>query len=568
MRSNQQISLWLGLILIWPVSIFICYRHLSTEMDGLWMHLFVFGLLMCAVALFPIVINDTPIFFVNGISLAVFIYFGVYAEAILTQAAILSLLASLRLEKKELYRIPVNLLMFLFVSFVAAMVYWGLGGDHGPQVLIGIDNLIPVIGYIFTVFLANQFILYLVTRYVYGIEGKFLDRGFLWEFYTLTLVIPTGIVLYLLYVEIGLSAVLFVGILFIIISFILKLYHSSQRVNNQLQKTSEIGHELTAQMEENEVIDLFNERITELLQVDYILIYEKIEDSHLQLRRFIDIGHLHAFPEKDRLIKFESISGTVWGNKRGMHFHHRRQWSDLNDKEFDLPAESILSLPIERDNEVIGVLTLMSKQKRAFDKYQYMILSILTNYLAVAMLNASHYKETKRNSERDPLTKLFNYRYFESYLSQWMDNTTDKMAAVILIDMDHFKSINDTYGHQSGNEILKQLAVRLETMIGDKGIVARYGGEEFIVFLPSATLQQGHLFAETIREEIAEEPFYIKDHILEEDGAVKVGITASIGVASYPEDCNSPEELVRCADRAMYIGAKRRGRNRVAVMEK
>ncbi|WP_053219013.1 GGDEF domain-containing protein [Virgibacillus senegalensis] len=231
-----------------------------------------------------------------------------------------------------------------------------------------------------------------------------------------------------------------------------------------------------------------------------------------------------------------------------------------------------MSVPLERDNMVVGVITLVSRQKRAFEKSQFMMLSILTNYLAVSIKNAKNYEETKMRSERDALTRLYNFRYFEDYLQMYFANQQpehlSEPSSMILLDLDHFKAFNDTYGHQSGNEILRELAARLTRIIGQKGITARYGGEEFIVFLPKSNKSSALFLAEVIRKSISEDPFHLSDHIMDGQETITVSLTASIGVASYPDDCSEPLEMIRHADRAMYIGAKRKGRNRVAVYEK
>ncbi|SDK41120.1 GGDEF domain-containing protein [Sediminibacillus albus] len=569
---NKRIGLSIAWLFLWPLLVWLTYLQWSPEVPVKWVDILLFGLLMCSVALFPIVVNQTPIFFINGVSLAVFLYYGLFIEVILTQVAIICLLAGIRIRKKEFFRLPMNLLMFLFVSLISASVYWLLGGSNGADVLQNADNIVPIIGYIFTSFMTNQFTLRLIKRLIYGIETKFFDRGLIWEAYTLILVIPIGLILYMFYVQDGSSAILFIGFPLISISYILRMYHSSQRVNFHLQKTSEIGHQLTAQMEVNEVIDLFNERIQDLLPVDYTMVYEVQEEAYLRLVRFIDAEQKLDFPEIDILYRHQGISGDVWANKQGVHYHKRKQWIGLVDKHLEIPGESLISVPLERDNKVVGVITLVSKRKRAFEKSQFMMLRILTNYLAVSILNAKNYEETKTRSERDALTRLYNFRYFEDHLLEYFEtlqkSTIKESASLILLDMDHFKSINDTYGHQSGNEILRELAARLTRIVGQKGVVARYGGEEFVIFLPKTSKSSCLFIAEVIRKAISEDPFYVSDHILDEEETIKVFMTASIGIASYPDDCEDPLEMVRHADRAMYVGAKQKGRNKVAVYEK
>ncbi|UFT97933.1 sensor domain-containing diguanylate cyclase [Radiobacillus kanasensis] len=567
--KSKQVALWLAWLLIWPWAIWMIYQAWTpVNLQGQWIAILSFGLLMSVVAAFPLIVNNIPIFFVHGISFAVFLSFGLFVEIILTQIALVVLMLKLRVGTKELFRYPLNMLMFLSVSVTAAYTFELLGGDVNSVSTQSLNSLLPVIGYVIATFLTNQILLKFFQKIVYGVNLKWFDKGIAWEFMTSLIVLPVGFVLYLMYGEIGVAAVYYVGVPFISISVILMLYYSTQSVNYYLQKTSEIGHKLTEQLEMNEVIDLFIEEITSLLPIDYVLIYDVTDQTYLKLTRFYDIEKKMDFPEKDRLFKFESVSGHVWGSQRGVHFHSNKEWNKMKDVALPISTESLISLPIERNNQITGVLTILSKKRRAFEKYQFMLVDILINYLAVAMGNARSYEETKTKSERDSLTQLYNYRYLESYLQAMTDCPKPvKPISLILLDLDHFKQVNDTYGHQSGNEILQELAKRLTKVVGSANLVARYGGEEFVVLLENTPLEEGREVAERIRTVIADIPFVVAQHILVQEEAVSVNITASIGMATYPNNCEDPIELIRHADRAMYVGAKQAGRNRVAVYE-
>jgi diguanylate cyclase (GGDEF)-like protein len=133
-----------------------------------------------------------------------------------------------------------------------------------------------------------------------------------------------------------------------------------------------------------------------------------------------------------------------------------------------------------------------------------------------------------------------------------------------MADIDYFKKINDQYGHQAGDQILIKVAERLQNLVQKRGIVARYGGEEFVVLLPDADAEEAYQFAETIRKTIANHPFLVHNELDPSKSIVEVAITASIGVATAPRHAMDPVSLVKYADRALYIGAKRAGRNRVA----
>ncbi|WP_138415501.1 sensor domain-containing diguanylate cyclase [Aquibacillus sediminis] len=570
--KKKQVVLWLVWLLIWPLSFWVIGQLWPVSIQGKGLDLVAFALLMSIVAFFPLIINNTPVFFVQGVSFAVFLYYGVLIEAMLTQIAILVLMAKIRVGKRDVYRIPLNMLMFLFISVFSASVYKALGGINGE---IDFDNtqlFIPVLAYVTTVFLTNHVMLYLIKRFLYGDKTASFKRGIVlvWEFLTTLLIAPVGFTLYMMYVEFGLIAILFVGIPFVSISFVLKLYHTSEKINHYLQRTTELGHELTGQLKVNEVVDVFIKQVTDLFPVDYVFIYDIVENKKIRLVRFYDQAQQINRPPSYYVYKLEAISGMVWSKKQGVKYNSNKEWDQSVETSGSGFGESVVSLPVERDNEVVAVITLVSKKKRAFENYQYMILNIVINHFAVALKNAKNYEQTKSKSERDPLTKLYNFRYLEAYLEDYMkqmeklEGETVPPVSIILLDIDHFKVVNDTYGHEAGNEILIDLADRLRRQIGNKGVVARYGGEEFVIFLPGIAQSECMQVAEAIRREIADTPFSIQQHILEQDTSIDLPITASIGVATYPDNCEDCVELVRHADRAMYVGAKQKGRNKVA----
>ncbi|WP_240190027.1 sensor domain-containing diguanylate cyclase [Bacillus sp. P14.5] len=346
---------------------------------------------------------------------------------------------------------------------------------------------------------------------------------------------------------------------------ILRLYNSSEQINQYLQKSVEIGHQLTESLQVNEVLQLFLDKILQTLPVEYAYILDVKGDELVLLRRVENNENKPV--NLPPLKKNEGISGLVWATGKSALYHNKADWTEVAKGYMPENVESVLSVPIVRNQKVRGVLLLASSKKKAYRKYQLMIVDILCSYLGVAIANARHYQATKRNSERCALTKLYNYRYFESLLSSECSALRDgerSSLSLIMLDIDHFKSVNDNYGHQSGNEILFELARRLETLIGDEGTVARYGGEEFIILLPDTTKEDAFLIAEIVRRTIADKPFILHSNLEAERKAIQLTVTASIGVATAPVDADDSMSLIRHADRALYTGAKQAGRNRVA----
>jgi diguanylate cyclase (GGDEF) domain len=166
----------------------------------------------------------------------------------------------------------------------------------------------------------------------------------------------------------------------------------------------------------------------------------------------------------------------------------------------------------------------------------------------------------------DELTGLTNARTFEALLHEAVARAAERgeRLSVVLLDLDGFKWLNDTFGHQAGNEMLKRVAQILRENVRRDDVVARLGGEEMAVMLPGVGLDEAAEVAERVRRAI-EQQAVITVRTLDRGHPVSVRVTASLGVATYPDVATSARELMRYADRAMYLGAKRRGRNRVAV---
>jgi two-component system, cell cycle response regulator len=167
-------------------------------------------------------------------------------------------------------------------------------------------------------------------------------------------------------------------------------------------------------------------------------------------------------------------------------------------------------------------------------------------------------RELERLSISDGLTGLFNHRHIHGLLNDEFERaqrTGDKLT-VAMLDLDRFKAVNDTYGHQAGDRVLEQMSEILQDSAREIDRLGRYGGEEFMALLPETDIEEGAVFVERVRREVARRPFDIGD-------GKTLKMTISAGVATYPwENIDSPESLVRVADESLYA-AKTGGRNRI-----
>jgi diguanylate cyclase (GGDEF)-like protein len=216
-----------------------------------------------------------------------------------------------------------------------------------------------------------------------------------------------------------------------------------------------------------------------------------------------------------------------------------------------------MEVPITYRNSVIGGLLIEDDTPfRNWEDEEILMVKTVSDQLSVAISHARLFRQMETQAMTDALTGLFNHRSFQDRLDREakLADRNNEQVSLILLDLDHLKRINDTYGHRSGDGALCHVATIMKSTVRDVDICARYGGEEFVVILPQCGRENAIDVAERLREAIASNP------------VPKVGqVTASIGVATYPSGAKNKEELVEMADRAMYL-AKAAGRNRVRTL--
>ena len=157
----------------------------------------------------------------------------------------------------------------------------------------------------------------------------------------------------------------------------------------------------------------------------------------------------------------------------------------------------------------------------------------------------------------DELTMLYNYRYFQEYLESQLNAADVQSLSLIMMDIDHFKQINDKWGHQVGNEVLVKLANITKEMVRDNDIVVRYGGEEFAIMLPQVNIEGAYAVAERIRAAVEETVFY-------QYNSIELRLTVSLGLTIFPDEADNKSDLISNADKALYK-AKELGRNRIVL---
>jgi diguanylate cyclase (GGDEF)-like protein len=208
--------------------------------------------------------------------------------------------------------------------------------------------------------------------------------------------------------------------------------------------------------------------------------------------------------------------------------------------------ESAIYLPLTSKETPIGLMALGSDRADAFSPEMARLLSTLSITIAVAADNARLYAQTRRIADTDPLTSLFNHRYMQDAVEAEIrrSSRSHRPFALMMIDLNNFKAVNDTLGHPAGDQLLRHGARLLIAACRKTDSVGRYGGDEFIILLPETNAEQASALAERIQAAAAELSSAMPP------GAPEVSL--SIGIAVYPYDSAVRQELIKAADRAMY----------------
>lgn len=223
-----------------------------------------------------------------------------------------------------------------------------------------------------------------------------------------------------------------------------------------------------------------------------------------------------------------------------------------------LPADS-LCVPMMAQGEALGMLYLSSIELGQFTAAKQQLAKTVAENIALALANLKLRQTLHNQSIRDPLTGLFNRRYMEESLEREIQRCDRKQQplSIIMIDLDYFKRFNDTFGHEAGDAVLREVAQFLQKFVRGSDIACRYGGEEFILILPEASLEVTYKRAEQLREGIK--------HLKLEPRYYAFGsLTLSIGIASFPEHGTCIEFVIRAADAALYR-AKNEGRDAIRL---
>lgn len=336
-----------------------------------------------------------------------------------------------------------------------------------------------------------------------------------------------------------------------------KFYDTIKNLNNSILKLTHVIHHMDV------LYDTIVDTATELLNAEKGSVMIPDEENKLMIKA---IKGLSKWLIQDiRLQIGEGIAGNVF--KEGKPLFVR------NIEQLELPyirskphykTSSFISVPLKLDSEVFGVLNIADKiTGEDFTENDLTLLNYFSASASIAIKMSDYYSmagKLKELSITDPLTGLFNKRYFYERLTEEIHRSEryNFVFSIAIFDIDDFKLFNDTEGHLAGDDVLKELASIAHRSLRSNDIISRFGGEEFIVLMPQTDKEEAFIVAERMRKHIKESFTRTWEKFPHPT------ITVSIGISSFPEDGKSSENLIKNADLVLYK-AKSEGKNKTVI---
>lgn len=342
-------------------------------------------------------------------------------------------------------------------------------------------------------------------------------------------------------------------------SVIERTNRSLEQLVRNLSLIYEIGQEVNSIIDLDKLYANITETLKKYLRIHEfaILVYDdKGEELHVKAA--------YGFPDQEAIFrttfhKGEGITGLVAETGKKIYIKDTNKEERFLNYKGERPAEasSFLSVPLTYKDDVLGVINFARRGVGSFTYHDVKMFTQVAGQVALALANARLYTRTRELSVMDELTGINNRRHFHQMLQmEWKRAVRFKRSiSLIMIDVDHFKTYNDTFGHLQGDEVLKKIGSLLKKNLREVDTVARFGGEEFVLLLPDTDKRGAVAVAEKVR-------LLVEAHKFTTDAHKETRrITISSGIATYPHDVSEMDDLIDHADIALYR-AKEGGRNR------
>jgi diguanylate cyclase (GGDEF)-like protein len=333
--------------------------------------------------------------------------------------------------------------------------------------------------------------------------------------------------------------------------------------SNEVNVFHELGKALTSSLQLDQVLSTIMEKINEVLRPDtWSLLLMDVAKNELYFQIATGKG---AEALKDVRIKVgQGLAG--WVAKTGEAVVVPDTTKDSRffgrlDEQTKMETRSIVAVPVRFRDQCLGVIELINciGPDGSFSQRDLALLEALADYAAIAIENARHVQRIHELTITDDCTSLYNARHLNFMLDTeiYRSHRYSFEFSLIFIDLDHFKNVNDTYGHLVGSKLLAEIGEAVKEKCRLIDMAFRYGGDEFVVLLPQTPKENALGVARRLHK-------LIREMVWLKEAGINAHVTASVGVASYPSDSRTKAELLHLADEAMYM-VKNSTRDSVAV---
>jgi len=323
-------------------------------------------------------------------------------------------------------------------------------------------------------------------------------------------------------------------------------FRSISEAQREVFALHEIAQTIGSSLNLQDTVTLVSNKLRAIVPFDTCIIFVVDEKTGKAVAAHVAGEHADVFSHR-RLNVGDGITGWVIANSRSMC--NASPELDLVGVPEEVAGNyrGVLVSPLLREDGAFGAITLYSKSRTSYTTEHVRLLESVCQHASSALTNALTFERTKESALTDPLTELMNARGFYMMLEQRIaecQRMNNESLAVISMDIDDFKNINDQYGHPIGDRILASVAGVIKKELRQMDILARYAGDEFVAIMPMASTHMAASISERIRHAVEEQKFSVRA-----GAVVQLGI--SVGVACYPDEGDTTEELLTAAARKM-----------------
>jgi diguanylate cyclase (GGDEF)-like protein len=336
------------------------------------------------------------------------------------------------------------------------------------------------------------------------------------------------------------------------------------RESQELKIFHDVAKALTSSLDLDSILQTIMEKMAEYFRPDTWSLL-MVDEEHDELYFAIAVGEAAEALKNTRLKMGEGIAG--WCAKHGERLivpdvEADERFAKRIDESTKWETRSVICVPLRSKLRVLGVIQLVNVEASQVSETEMFFLQSMAEYAAIAIENARWVEKIQELTITDDCTGLYNARHLYKTLETevYRSSRFGYEFSILFIDLDHFKSVNDTHGHLVGSKLLSEIGYLIKRQLRLIDYAFRYGGDEFVVLLPQTTKDSALVVAKRLRDAMRVSSFC-------QDEGLNLNVRASIGLATYPHDARTAHDVIRQADGMMYM-VKNSTRDNIGVAQR